>query len=260
MVASFLTQLTEWQFYTQHPVAALIGLFQLWMGVDAIRRREWLWALFIFAGFGISALWYYFAVYREAPSATRGFELPGAHHRKRIRELQAKIHHLDKAHHHLQLADIYFQQGRLEKAAASYRASLEREPQDIDARAHFGQCLLRQGQAAAARPWLEGVCAENPQHEYGHSLMGLAETLTVLGEQEAALALWQQVTARHAYPRAKVQLAELYVTRGEPEPARAELRDVIADEAHAPAYQRRRDRVWVRRGRALLRRLPAERA
>ena len=39
MVASFLTQLTEWQFYTQHPVAALIGLFQLWMGVDAIRRR-----------------------------------------------------------------------------------------------------------------------------------------------------------------------------------------------------------------------------
>ena len=40
MVASFLTQLTEWQFYTQHPVAALIGLFQLWMGVDAIRRRD----------------------------------------------------------------------------------------------------------------------------------------------------------------------------------------------------------------------------
>ena len=104
-----------------------------------------------------------FYVYRDAPSATRGFELPGAQNRKRIKELQAQIHHLDKAHHYFQLGDVYFQQGKLDKAEAAYRASLERDAQDIDARAHLGQCLLRQKKAAEARPLLEGVCAENPE-------------------------------------------------------------------------------------------------
>ena len=91
-------------------------LFQAWMLIDAVRKEEWIWALFIFFGFGISAILYYFMVYRATPSATRGFELPGAHDRRRIKQLQAQIHHLDKAHHHSQLGDIYFQQGKLAQA------------------------------------------------------------------------------------------------------------------------------------------------
>ena len=41
--------------------------------------------------------------------------------------------------------------------------------------------------------------------------MALAEDLTALGETDAALNIWKQVTDNHSYPRAKVQLAELYV-------------------------------------------------
>src|ERR1041385_8740950 len=165
---------------------ALIGfLFQLWMLIDAVRRREWVWAVFIFIGWGIAALFYYLMVYRAAPSATRGFELPGAFDRRRIKELQAQIHHLDKAHHHFQLGDIYFQQGKLQKAETCYRAALERDGQDIDTRAHLGQCLLRAKRAAEARPLLEGVVAQNPNHDYGYSQMAFAETLTALGEKEA---------------------------------------------------------------------------
>jgi hypothetical protein len=96
---------------------------QIWMLIDAIRQREWIWALFLFFGWGFSAFFYYFYVYRASPSATRGFELPGANNRRRIKELQAQIHHLDKAHHHSQLGDIYFQQGKLEQAEACYRAA-----------------------------------------------------------------------------------------------------------------------------------------
>ena len=227
--------------------------FQLWMFIDAVRRQEWIWAVFIFIGFGLSAVLYYFFVYRAAPSATRGFELPGAHNRRRIKELQAQIHHLDKAHHHSQLGDIYFQQGKLDKAEACYRAAMERDPQDIDTRAHLGQCLLRQKRAAEARPLLEGVVAENPKHDYGYTMMALAETLTALGETDAALQIWQQVTAEHSYPRAKVQLAELYLAKNQPDLARTELKDVISDDIHAPAFQRKRDRVWVWRAKSLMR-------
>ena len=255
MFGNIISDFTHYEYWISNPVSWLFIAFQIWMFVDAVRRDEWIWALFIFLGFGISALFYYFLVYRATPSATRGFELPGAHNRKRIKELEAQIHHLDKAHHHLQLGDVYFQQGKLAKAEACYRASLERDAEDIDARAHLGQCLLRQKKLAEARPLLEKVCAENPKHDYGHSLMALAETLTALGQPDAAMATWRQVLEHHAYARARVQLAELYLASNQPEPARAEVNEVLADDVHAPAFQRKREKVWVRRAKHLLRRL-----
>ena len=252
MLASLLTNLLDIGFWVSHPWVAIIFVFQLWMCIDAVRRREWIWAFFILIGWGISALFYYFAVYRAAPSATRGFELPGAFDRRRIKQLEAQIHHLDKAHHYFQLGDIYFQQGKLDKAEGCYRAALERDAEDIDTRAHLGQCLLRQKKPAEARPLLEGVVAENPKHDYGYSMMALAESLTALGETDAALSLWKQVTHSHSYPRAKVQLAELYLAKDQHDLAGMELKEVIADDAHAPTFQRKRDRIWVRRAKKLM--------
>src|SRR2546429_4270072 len=187
LFASLISDLANWQFVLTNPVFLLMTAFQVWMLVDAVRREEWIWAVFIFIGFGLSALLYFFLVYRAAPSATRGFELPGAHSRRRIKELEAQIHHLDKAHHYSQLGDIYFQQGKLEKAEACCRSAMERDPEDIDTRAHLGQCLLRQKRAAEARPLLEGVVAENAKHDYGYTLMALAEDLAALGEADAAM-------------------------------------------------------------------------
>lgn len=257
MFALLISDLLNIDYLIHHVWLLVVIAFEIWMFIDAIRRREWLWAVFIFIGWrwgwGITAILYFFFVYRaSAPSVTRGFELPGAHDRKRIKELQAQIHHLDKPHHYSQLGDIYFQQGKLEKAEACYRAAMERDPQDIDTRAHFGQCLLRQKRAAEARPLLEGVIAENPKHEYGYTKMALAETLTALGDTDGALKIWQQVTAEHSYARAKVQLAEIYAAKSQPDLARAELKDVLSDDQHAPAFQRKRDRVWVRRARSLM--------
>jgi len=236
----------------------LFALFNLWMIIDAVRRKEWLWALILVVFPGLGTLWYFFFVFR-GPTITRGFELPGAHDRRRIKELQAQIHHLDKAHHHSQLGDIYFQHGKLAKAETCYRAALERDPQDLDTRAHLGQCLLRLKRPAEARPLLEGVVTENPKHDYGHTMMALAETLTALGETDNALLYWQHITQNHAYPRAKVQLAGLYLANNQSDRARAELQEVLAEDPHAPAFQRKRDRVWVGRAKSLMRRLPNQR-
>ena len=234
------------------PIFLVIVVFQIWMFIDAVRQREWVWAVFIFIGSIFATVWYYLYVYRSGPSATRGFELPGAIDRRRIKQLEAQIHHLDKAHHYSQLGDIYFQKGKLQKAEECYRASLERDPQDIDTRAHLGQCFLRSKRAAEALPLLQGVVAENPKHDWGYSQMALAETYTALGQTDAAFTIWKQVTEYHSYPRAKVQLAEIYIARKQPELALPELRDVISDDVHAPAFQRKRDRVWIRQAKGLL--------
>ena len=233
----------------------LIALFNLWMIIDAIRRKEWMWVAILLIFPGLGTLWYFFYMYR-GPTTTSGFELPGAHDRRRIKELQAQIHHLDKAHHYSQLGDIYFQHGKLDKAEACYRAAFERDAQDLDTRAHLGQCLLRSKRPAEARPLLEGVVSENPKHDYGYTMMALAETLTALGETDKALLYWQHITQNHAYPRGKVQLAELYLAKNQPDLARVEINDVLNDDPHAPAFQRRRDRLWVRRAKSLARKLP----
>ena len=125
MVASILDLLSVGVFLFSSPISIGYTVFFIWMLIDAIRRREWLWVVLMFTGFGV--FWYFFYIYRDSPSATRGFELPGAVDRRRIKDLQAKIHHLDKPHHYSQLGDIYFQQGKLQKAEECYRAAMKRE-------------------------------------------------------------------------------------------------------------------------------------
>jgi hypothetical protein len=255
MFGSLITNLEDWSFLFANPLLLLVTAFEIWMLVHALRGREWIWAIFIFIGFGLAAVLYFFLVYRAAPSATSGFELPGAQSRKRIKELQAQIYHIGNASHHFQLGDVYFQRGRLADAETCYRTALELDPKDIDTRAHLGQCLLRQKRFAEARPLLEGVMHEKPEHDYGHTMMALAETLTALGETDHAILYWQHVTQSHSYPRAKVQLAELYIAKNHTDLARTQLKDVLNDDVHAPAFQRKRDRMWIRRAKSLLRNL-----
>ncbi len=251
MMLGFITSFLDWR----NPLFLLFGLFALWMLADAIRRQEWLWAVFIFLFPPINAVLYFFLVYRQAAPAMRGFELPGAQDRHRIKELQEQIHHLDKAHHHAQLGDIYSRQGKLDQAEACYRAAIQRDPEDLDTLAHYGQCLLRQNRATEALPLLERACGQDADHDYGQSLMALAETYGALGRAEEAIQSWRRVLASHTYARARVQLAKLLMATGQVERARVELDEVLADDPHAPAFQRKRDAVWIREARAMQRRL-----
>lgn len=254
MFAFLITSLTDWRFLLANPLMLAMVAFQFWMLIHAIRQREWLWVVFLLIGWSITAILYFFLVYRNTAPASgpAGFELPGAQNRRRIKELKAQIDLLDNAYHHFQLGDVYFQRGQFAEAEKCYRAALEREPNDIDARAHLGQCLLRMRRPAEAKPLLEAVCRENYKHEFGYSLMAYAETLMALHETDAAFDVWQHVVANHSYARAKVQFAELCIAKNQAEIARAQLHDVLKDDAHAPAFQRRRDHVWVNRAKSLL--------
>jgi hypothetical protein len=238
-----------------------ITAFQVWMFVDAVRRREYIWAVFIFIGWGVSAVLYFFMVYRQAGpigNPLAGFELPGAADRRQIKRLKAEIHHLDKAHLHLQLADIYFSQGKLKEAETSYRAAYDREPGDEDTRAHFGTCLMRQGRPGEALPLLTSVCAVNPKHDYGYTLMTLAEAQAAAGQVEPALATWRQVLALYQYSRARVQYADLLLkSGGSREEAARNLDEVISGAEYTTKFQRRQEAVWVGRAKALRRQIPA---
>jgi hypothetical protein len=232
-----------------------IAGFHIWMLVDSIRRGEYLWTAFIFFFPILNDLLYFFLVYRPSGGGNplEGFELPGAADRRKIKELQEAIHNLDKPHLHLQLADIYFSQGKLEKAEESYRAAYQRDSEDEDIRAHLGGCLARREKPQEALPLLEAVCAQNPKHDYGYTLMTQAETQAATGQADRALATWEQVLALYSYSRARVQYAQLLIQKKENEKARKILQDVIDDAPYGAKFQRQREAVWVSRAKELLR-------
>ena len=248
--------------YATHPLIWIGVAFQIWMLVDAIRREEWIWAGCILVFSVLSAVFYFFMVYWSSGPVGEGkrfglrsFELPGGAERRRIKELQSRIHHLDKARDHADLADVYRDLGKLSKAEASYRQALARDPDDIDIRSHFAECLLLQERAAEARPILEAVILEEPRHNFSFSLMALAEAQTALGDPESAQISWRKVLETNSYSRAKVQYAELLAKAGDRTGARKEVDEVIADEKHGMAFQKKRDRIWVGRAKALRARL-----
>jgi hypothetical protein len=133
--------------------------------------------------------------------------------------------------------------------------ALERDAEDEDTIAHYGQCLLRLGRPREARPVLERVIKENPQHEYGATLMMYAEALGQLGEKDAAIQAWRQVLERNSYAQARVQFAKLLIEKGDKDTARQYLQEVIADAGHGPAFQRKREKAWVKEAASVLKKI-----
>ncbi len=252
MVAFFYSNL---EFWLRNPLTLIFLVFQVWMLIDAVRRDEWMWVVFLIIFPVINAVLYYFLVYRNAPDTGKGFVFAGSADRKRIKELEQKILHLDKAHHYFELGDVYYRQGKYEKALEKYRAARERDPEDTDIKAHLGQSLLKLDRAVEARELLENVCVENPSHDYGETLMALGDCLIQLKETNSAIQIWQRVVGSHSYARAKVRLAELYVESGEKKQAKLLVDDVIREEAHTPGFQRRQEAEWIGRARRLQRQL-----
>ncbi|MDR2844615.1 MAG: tetratricopeptide repeat protein [Puniceicoccales bacterium] len=233
---------------------SLAAAFNLWMIIHAVWQKNWGWVPFLVLFPGVSAMLYFILVFMQG-SASHGFELPGAADRRRIKQLLAQIYNLDKAIFHAQLGDIYFEQGKFAKAESCYRAALQREADDIDVQSHLGQALLRQGNTAEALALLKNVALKDPRHEYGYTLMAYAEALTQSGQLNEARAIWERVIENNTYARARVQLAELLAKESRKNEAITLLDETIADAAHTPAFQRKRERIWVRRAKRIRRQL-----
>jgi hypothetical protein len=117
--------------YFQNPLLLIPLAFQLWMLVDAIRRQEWVWVIFMIIFPLFNAVLYYFLVYRAQPSATQGFELPGrtsgtASASCRPRSIIGQGPSPCRTRRRLLPA------GETAEAEQSYRAAIERDSTDPD--------------------------------------------------------------------------------------------------------------------------------
>ena len=104
----------------------------------------------------LSALLYFMMVYRaEGPvgGGSRGFELPGAADRRRIRELLGRIHNLTMRGT-TTTSGTFISPRKTRFAESCYRAALQRDGADIDFKATWGSaCCGRDGMRTRSLCW-----------------------------------------------------------------------------------------------------------
>src|SRR5438045_1970709 len=89
------------------------------------------------------------------------------HGRREASELLARIDHMGKPHHMLQLGNLYLHQGRLRKASHWLQRALELDPSLLEARYKLAQCHFAGHKTAEAAELVEQIYAVKPDPDYG---------------------------------------------------------------------------------------------
>ncbi|HTS19333.1 MAG TPA: tetratricopeptide repeat protein [Verrucomicrobiae bacterium] len=234
-------------------VGFVIFALQIWMIIDCVvNGNEWYWILVILMLGPVGVAIYFFACKYRTSRAERSLSKRFLQ-RRRIRELQAKIYHLDKGYHFSELGDIYREQHKWALAEAAYRSALEREPDMLDARAYLGFVLLAQNRADDAWKFLEPAFQQQPGFKSGELLWQCARCQAARGQQAAARELYERLLAAHGYFEAHYEYTVLLDRLGERDKAIASARELVEDVKHAPRFHQRASRPWGRRARRFLR-------
>jgi hypothetical protein len=242
----------------------LSGLFYPWglllQGlaiVHFIRRRPdnyWIWVI-LFLG-PVGAIVYLFAEAIPDLGLLRG-TVKVFPRRKRIRQLEALVHHNPSAGNYEELGDLYMEDGKIAQARAAFDRAIAARSDTLDAFYRRGACALQLGDPAAAMPDLERVVAKEPGYDFHRAAGLLAHAYARTGQGERAEELFRQVTQRSVSSETYLNFAELLASEGKNAEAREWAQKVLDKRPAMPGYLRRRERPWFRSASKLLKRLAA---
>src|SRR5262245_10384481 len=178
-----------------------IGLFYPWgLILQAVailhfaRRRPdtyWLWIILI--GGGLGALVYIVAEVVPDVGLLRG-PLKAFPRRRRIRALEAAIIDNPAVGNREELADLYLEEGKFERARELYNSVISPRTDSIDPFYRRGIAAIGLDDFPAAAADLELVIAKDPKYDLHRALGLLAHAHARLGHTERADVLFQQAT------------------------------------------------------------------
>jgi len=250
-----------YEFYSALPawLTAVIGVLflavQVLLMIDCLRNRRdmyWLWILWVFPVFGALAYFFYF---RWNGSRLEYLLFRRSRDVNHLERLRIAAEQIGNAANHEEFGDELWRRGRFADAAKAYRIALARDPKLPDSRARLGYCLLAEGKAAEAWPFIESVLTEHRAHDHEHLLWQAARCQRALGDLPKARGLYEEYLRRHSYFEPQVELAGVLATLGGKEEARRICKEVIADVRNSPAYVRRRQGQFAGKAKRLLRRI-----
>jgi len=162
-----------------------------------------------------------------------------------IDDLKRKIVNLDRAHHRVQLGNIFAKQGRRTAAAELFKKALEKEPDLIEAQYRLALCHFDSGNFQEAARLLEAVHTQKPGYDYGTAYLRLAQSQHRLGNQQRAKEIYETMLRFYpGHPEGSYHFALLEAELGNIAHAQGLMRDLIFAVRHSPPFQRRRNRHW----------------
>ena len=225
--------------------------------VHFLRRRPdtiWFWII-IFLG-PVGALVYIgMEVAPDLGLLRQSFD--GFGRRKRIHQLEAIVLENPAVGNYEELADLYLDEGRFARARECYDKAISPRDDQPDPVYRRGIAEIHLGDFTSAVRDLEYVTSRDPKYDLHRAIGLLAHAYANTGQPEKAEALFLQATQISTSSETYLNYASFLVSQQRPDEARDWARRILAKKPTMPRYLQRRERLWFRQARALLKRLPA---
>ena len=235
-------------------------LLQIAAVIHWSRKRPdtfWLWIIIIGGFIGAFA---YFLIEGMPDFASIGRKLKGPGRRRRIRVLQAMVLDNPSAGNYEELGELLLQEKRYAEAREAYDKALDARTDSIDPFYRRALALFQLRDYEAAARDLRHVTSVDPKYDYSGAFCLYARTLGLLGRKNEALAVFEELVERSHSAETLYEAAAFFAANGRETAADEIVQRVITRELTMPRYQKQRDRIWLRKAKALGRKLRKSRS
>ncbi|HET7543570.1 MAG TPA: tetratricopeptide repeat protein [Polyangiaceae bacterium] len=229
----------------------VIGAFQIWMLVDAIRRGSaFVWKLLIFL-IPLAAI-IYFCLYKLPELTGRRPAASLAPGRPSLEELSELSRQTPSELNKLAFADRLLELSRFPEAIGRYRDVLRTNPDSKEALHGLSRALLSLGRPREAVEELAALMELEPEFRDYSAALDYAEALWQSGQQEDTIGLLTGLVSVTKRINHRLALAHYSKERGDSITARNELDLALSEFASLPESQRKREQRWADRARKQL--------
>jgi hypothetical protein len=232
------------------------GILMIAAIIHFIRKRPdffWIWVILFLGPLGALI---YLAV-EALPELTDPGAFRFVARGSRKRELEAAVIDNPSAGNYEELGQIYLDEGKWSKAKEAYDHAISSRTDSIDPFYRRAVAEVELGEFATAVRDLELVITKDPKYDFQRAPGLLAYAYANTGQPERAAQLFEAVTRTSTLTETQFHYAEFLARQGKKAEARTALESILTKRRTMPGFQRRRERPWFRRTKALLKTLPA---
>jgi len=225
--------------------------------VHFIRRRPesfWLWIIIFFGPLGAAV---YIAMEVVPDLGLMRTSFHGLSRRKRIGMLEVMVLDNPSAGNYEELGDLLLEEKRYAKARESFDRALAVRTDSIDPFYRRGIAAFELGDFPAALRDFEHVVKVDPKYDFSRARVFYARCLAKVGRTDEASITFEKLIDISTSTETLCAAAEFFADQKQNARAKELVDRILARRATMPAYQKRRERPWLRRASALARRLKA---
>lgn len=210
--------------------------------------RFWIWIIII--GGAVGALAYF--IVEGTPDLYRLMDsFQGPARRRKIAALRALIRDNPAPGNYEQLGELLIHEKKWAEARTAFDAAIAARADLIDS--FYWRAIAEDelGDYAAAIKDLQHVVAIDPKFDYSRALSLLGQVLARSGRSAEASAVFDRLVKSTSATEPLVIAAEFYFVEQRFNDARELVDTVLTRREAMPSYQRRRDAPWLRKAKAL---------